>query len=381
MNMGNGIYDIILNLYNNQAAIAMGYANTIEPYIRIIASMGALIFIFSRLIVQIANNQEIDFLPYLRPFLILLLIPFSAAICTAIDGFGNNVRGVITAQNVNIATLVKENSDLIRTKIDAKWEAIGNNPELYASVFGSNKTEDESFIFGSALVDLKLSFYRFSEDFKFQILTVIQNILLVLMYIAECCVLLISIAFRIVLRIGFPITVALCIFPGFTNSLAMWFGKYINFAIMPAVAAMYSSIAFNLCKTYITSYDVNTAVSSMGIETQQPEFLGLAFIGILILSLIGYTQVPSMTAMLLSVGGVGQIVSAATRSVQSTSKAVSPPLVGATTGAVRGVVIGGATGASIGNNTATRSASAVVGGIIGGGLGAVTGAARGNKRR
>lgn len=201
------------------------------------------------------------------------------------------------------------------------------------------------------------------------------------MYIAECCVLLISIAFRIVLRIGFPITVALCIFPGFTNSLAMWFGKYINFAIMPAVAAMYSSIAFNLCKIYITSYDVNTAVSSMGIETQQPEFLGLAFIGILILSLIGYTQVPSMTAMLLSVGGVGQIVSAATRSVQSTSKAVSPPLVGATTGAVRGVVIGGASGASIGNNTATRSASAVVGGIIGGGLGAVTGAARGNKRR
>jgi hypothetical protein len=113
MNMGNGIYDIILNLYNNQESIAIGYANTIEPYIRIVASMGALIFIFSRLIVQIANNQEIDFLPYLRPFLILLLIPFSAAICTAIDGFGNNVRGAITAQNVNIATYVKENSDLI----------------------------------------------------------------------------------------------------------------------------------------------------------------------------------------------------------------------------------------------------------------------------
>jgi hypothetical protein len=381
MNMGNGIYDIILNLYNNQASIAIGYANTIEPYIRIVASMGALIFIFSRLIVQIANNQEIDFLPYLRPFLILLLIPFSAAICTAIDGFGNNVRGAITTQNVNIATYVKENSDLIREKIDAKWEAIGNNPELYASVFGSNKEDDESFIFGSALVDLKLSFYKFSEDFKFQILTVIQNILLVLMYIAECCVLLISIAFRIVLRIGFPITVALCIFPGFTNSLAMWFGKYINFAIMPAVAAMYSSIAFNLCKTYITSYDVNTAVSSMGIETQQPEFLGLAFIGILILSLIGYTQIPSMTAMLLSVGGVGQIVSVATRNIQSTPRTVSAPVTGAASGAIKGAGIGAVTGAGVGNSAGTRTAGAVVGGAVGGGIGAVAGAARGVKRR
>jgi hypothetical protein len=138
------------------------------------------------------------------------------------------------------------------------------------------------------------------------------------MQIAECCLLLISISFRIVLRIGFPITVALSIFPGFTSSLAYWFGKYINFALLPAVAAMYSSIAFNLCDTYIGSYDIETSMATMGVETQQPEFLGLAFIGLLFLSLIGYWQVPSMTAMLVNVGGVGTIVQGATRTIQNT---------------------------------------------------------------
>ena len=58
----------------------------------------------------------------------------------------------------------------------------------------------------------------------------------------------------------------------------------------------------------------------MGVETQQPEFLGLAFIGLLFLSLIGYIQVPSMTAMLINVGGVGSIVQGATRTIQNTGK-------------------------------------------------------------
>jgi hypothetical protein len=315
--MGEGIFKIIFDIYANQATIAQTYANLIEPKVRLIAGIGALIYIFGKLITQIANNQEIDFFPFLRPFAILLLIPLSPQICTAIDTFGEEVRSLVNNQNENIATRVQNQTEKIEKLVEKKWEEIGKNPEKYAAVFNSNLNEDKSGFLGEVMVDFKIGMYKFSEEFKFQILSVVQSILLCLMQIAECCLLLISISFRIVLRIGFPITVALSIFPGFTSSLAYWFGKYINFALLPAVAAMYSSIAFNLCDTYIGSYDIETSMATMGVETQQPEFLGLAFIGLLFLSLVGYWQVPSMTAMLVNVGGVGTIVQGATRTIQN----------------------------------------------------------------
>ncbi len=145
----------------------------------------------------------------------------------------------------------------------------------------------------------------------------VQDILLALMYIAESALLLVSIAFRIVLRMGFPIVLALAIFPGFTMALANWFGRYINFALLPAVAAMYSRLTFGLVESYIGYYDVPQALDGMGAELQQPEFLGVAFIALLIMALIGYVQVPSMTSMLVSVGGVGSMVQGATRAGQS----------------------------------------------------------------
>jgi hypothetical protein len=371
--MGNGIYDIIFQLYANQAGIASGYAKLIQPYVLAGAGTGALIYIFARLITQITSNGEIDFIPFLRPFAIMLLIPASPRICTALDNFGDQVRSIITVENTNVADLVKAQTVLIQKKVDEKWAKVGSDPEYYKAVMGTDRSEDEAKFFGDVRIDLRMTFKKFQDEFKHQLLSFVQSILLSIMHIAECALLLISIAFRVVLRIGFPITVALSIFPGFSQSLATWFGKYLNFALLPAVAAMYSSIAFNLSNAYINNYDVDTAVSSLGVEAQQPEFLGLAFIGLMVMLLIGYTQVPSMTAMLVSVGGVGQIVQAATRNLQAApARAVNAGKTANSAGAT-----GGRAAASVArgsaNAAATVAKAAVVGGaaVIGAGMAAV----------
>lgn len=371
--MGNGIYDIIFQLYANQAGIASGYAKLIQPYVLAGAGTGALIYIFGRLISQITSTGEIDFIPFLRPFAIMLLIPASPRICTALDNFGDQVRSIITVENTNVADLVKAQTVLIQKKVDEKWAKVGSDPEYYKAVMGTDRSEDEAKFFGDVRIDLRMTFKKFQDEFKHQLLSFVQSILLAIMHIAECALLLISIAFRIVLRIGFPITVALSIFPGFSQSLATWFGKYLNFALLPAVAAMYSSIAFNLSNAYINNYDVDTAVSSLGVEAQQPEFLGLAFIGLMVMLLIGYTQVPSMTAMLVSVGGVGQIVQAATRNLQAApARAVNAGKTANSTAAT-----GGRAAASVArgsaNAAATVAKAAVVGGaaVVGAGMAAV----------
>jgi len=307
---------IINTLYAKQAPMANAMAESIEPMVRVFAAIGAFIYIFGRVIVQIANSQDIDFFPLLRPFVLMLIIPFSPDICDGLDGFGDKLRGMVNSGNLEIAERVERMNQRVQDKIDKKWETIRTNPEKYQEAFGTTQEDDKLFD-TDFMISFNIGFAKAQESIKFQILAVVQEILLALMYIAESALLLVSIAFRIVLRMGFPIVLALAIFPGFTMALANWFGRYINFALLPAVAAMYSRLTFGLVESYIGYYDVPQALDGMGAELQQPEFLGVAFIALLVMALIGYVQVPSMTSMLVSVGGVGSMVQGATRGGQA----------------------------------------------------------------
>lgn len=317
--MGESIMTTLNTIYSTQASSASADATYIAGIIRIAAAIGALLYIFSHLISQIASNQEINFLPLLRPFIILMIIPFSGSITTAIDGVGNQILARFNSGSKNISAQVAAVNNEMKKRVDEKWDLIRSDPTAYKAVFGTDKSEDDAAYFGlgASITNLKIVLSKAQESIKFEMYALIQSILLALMYMAEAILYLFSIMYRLVLRIGFPIAVCLCIFPGFTSNLAHWFGKYINFALLPAVASMYTNICFKLLLTYLTNYNANEVLAQMGAETAQPEYMGLAFIAIMIMCLLGYTQIPSMTAMLISVGGVGAIAAAATRTAQN----------------------------------------------------------------
>ena len=305
-------------LYTDQLPFATSTAAELEKYVRVFAAAGAFIYIFGRVIMQIANNQDIEFFGLLRPFVLMMIIPIAPDICNGIDDLGRTIQSTANAGTLDIADRVAVMNERIQDKIDKKWETIRTDPEKYKDIFG--ETQEESKIMNmDFMVDFKIGFEKVSESIKFQILAVVQQILLALMYVAESILLLLSIAFRLVLRIGFPIALALAIFPGFTSNLANWFGRYINFALLPAVAAIYSRLVFSIVEDYIKRYDVPEALDGMGAELQQPEFLGVAFIALMVMALIGYLQVPSMTSMLISVGGVGSMTQAVSRGAQQSA--------------------------------------------------------------
>ena len=382
--MGESIITTLNTIYSTQASSASADAAYIAGIVRIASGIGALLYIFGHLVTQIASNQEINFMPFLRPFIILMIIPFSGAITTAIDGVGNQIQARFNSGSKNIAVHVTAINTAMKTKVDQKWEDIRNNPEAYKAVFGTDKTADEAayFGFGETITSLKISIAQAQESFKFQMFALIQEILLALMYIAEAALYLFSIMYRLVLRMGFPIAVCLCIFPGFTSNLAHWFGKYINFALLPAVASMYTNICFKLLLTYLQNYNTAEALADMGAETAQPEYMGLAFIAIMIMCLLGYTQIPSMTSMLISVGGVSAIAAAATRTAQnygnkgikagdnvagkisSGSATVSSYSKAGASGAMQGAI----QGASISGNTVSKVGNVMKGAVAGGAL-------------
>ncbi|MES2797376.1 MAG: hypothetical protein V4683_15500 [Bacteroidota bacterium] len=311
--LGENLIKVISDIYANQVPVVSSDATVIAGYVRVASGCGALIYIFWQLVTKISTNKEIDFLPFLRPFIVWMVIYYSADIANAIDGIGNQVRSQFTNSASNISTQIKEVNAKMKEKVDQKWQEIRNNPEAYRALFGTSYEDDTSGIFGETLTNLKITIAQAQESMKYQLWAFLQDLLLAIMFIAEAILLLLSIMFRLVLRMGFPIAVALTIFPGFTGNLVHWAGKYLNFALLPAVAAMYSKICFGLILTYLNNYSSPNALAEMGAEAAQPEYLGLAFIAILFMCLLGYLQVPSMCEMLISIGGVSAITAVATR--------------------------------------------------------------------
>lgn len=311
--MNFDIIDTLQKLYQAQILRADSYASLIETKVRAAAGLGALIYIFSRLLGQIARNEAIDFLPYLRPFLLVCMIASAPRFCTILDKFGTELTDVIDTANGSLHDRVKAQTVILQKKVEEKWEKMGSDPELYKQTFGSDLEKDRDEVLGDMTVDFKIWFGRVSEDFKFQLFSFTQDMLLAIMQVAEAVLFLLSMSYRLVLRMGAPIAFAIAIFPGFTNNIAEWFGKYINYVLLPAVAALYGGLAFAASDAYLNYYDAGTAVVAGGSEAQQPEFLGLAYIALLIMLLIGYLHVPSMTQMIVSVGGVGAMVQGATR--------------------------------------------------------------------
>lgn len=312
-NLGENLIKVISDIYTQQVPVASSDATIIAGYVRVASGCGALMYIFWQLASKISTNKEIDFMPFLRPFIVWMVIYYSGDIANAIDNIGNQVRARFTTSASNISTQIQAVNAKMKEKVDQKWQEIRNNPEAYKALFGTSYEDDTSGIFGETLTNLKITIAEVKEAIKYQLLAFLQDVLLAIMFVAEAILLLLSVMYRLVLRMGFPIAVALTIFPGFTGNLVHWTGKYLNFALLPAVAAMYSKVCFGLILTYLNNYSAPDALAEMGAEAAQPEYLGLAFIAIIVMCLLGYMQVPSMCEMLISIGGVSAITAVTTR--------------------------------------------------------------------
>lgn len=317
--IGDGVVALINQVYTQMNPQVEAMAQVAIQNINIFAGIGALLYIFGNLIKQIYYSEDINFLPYMRPFLVLLLLPLSGQITEGIDDFSARIRNSANGSSSAIGQRIERNAEKMQKAVDKKWEKIGNDDALYEQTFGNSRDVDDSGIFPIG-DDIKLMMGRGTDQMKLAMVILLQNVLITLMYVAEAILLLMSMCYKLVLRMGFPIAIVLTIFPSFTNNIATWFGRYLNFSLMPAVAAMYSTIAFSLLNLYLDSDPVDI---QSGSEMQNPEFLGFAYIGILILSLVGYLFVPSMTNMLINVGGAGSIMAGSTRAVTSAAATAS----------------------------------------------------------
>lgn len=332
----NGILKFVEDVYQ-KTLIDPAYLGTysqLNTTFRSVAGIGALVYIFSRLIGQIARGESIDFFPYMRPFMLVGFLALAPSLCDVIDDVGETLWNKNKGRNTQIYASIQR----LETKVDAalrrKWELKANNPTVSQTGNGGLGS-----YFAAALSNMSSLFAdKFDEygDFiKAWLLSVLQDFLMVLLQVAEACLYLMSICFRLVLRLAAPFAIVAAIFPGMSNALVEWIGKYINFTLMPFVASVVGTICYAISENYMTLYLASlTTYSKTGAESADPTLMGIAYIGVLIVCLLLFFQVPSLTNLFVSIGGVGQLMQGAGSRLTSAGMGVARK--GATAGKVAG---------------------------------------------
>src|SRR5690606_8448062 len=115
--MGEGVIALINQIYTQLVPTVQNMADTIVERINVFAAIGALLYIFGNLLKQIYYSEEINFLPYMRPFIVLMIIPLSPTITDAIDNFSDSIRIAASGSNSNISQRIEQNAQKMQEAV------------------------------------------------------------------------------------------------------------------------------------------------------------------------------------------------------------------------------------------------------------------------
>ncbi|HEV7347386.1 type IV secretion system protein [Telluribacter sp.] len=270
---------------------------------RAIAGIAGLVYIASKISGQIVRNEGINFIPLLRPFGLMILIGLVPQITTLIDTTFKKVAVAAQADSESVRLRVAQLQKKRDEAVKKKWKDIESNEDAYSMEFG----EPGDAMFEVVIKSFNIATGKMADDFKSALYDFTQSMLSLLGDIAYIILYLISAVYRIILRVVAPLAIAFAIFDGLSNNALEWFGKYINYALLPMVAGIYQNIAVTLNMGFLDEMMLSGDMSGT-LPAQDPFAFGLVYTGVLIILLVLYTQIPSLTNMIMVVGGTSGMI-------------------------------------------------------------------------
>ncbi|SKA33103.1 Bacteroides conjugative transposon TraJ protein [Chitinophaga eiseniae] len=314
------LYDEMLPMSSDMASIAKG-----------IAGLGALFYVSLKVWQALSRAEPIDVFPLLRPFAIGICIMFFP---TIVLGTVNAVLSpVVKGTHVMLEGQVLDLNALQQKKDQLEYEAMLHNPET------SYLVSDEEF-------DKKLSELGWSPSdmatmggmyiergmYKLEkgVKDAFRQLLEVLFKAAALVIDTIRTFFLIVLSILGPIAFAIAVWDGFQSTLTQWFNRYISVYLWLPVADLFSTMLAKI-QTLILEKDIE----NLSDPTFIPDATSTVYIIFMIIGIVGYFTIPTVTSWVIQAGGMGNY----NRNVGQMAQKV-----GNVAGAGAGAVIGNITG-------------------------------------
>ncbi|WP_297332695.1 conjugative transposon protein TraJ [Flavobacterium sp.] len=318
--MLRALYDEMLPLSAEMAAVAKG-----------LAGLGALFYVALKVWQALSRAEPIDMFPLLRPFALGLCIMFFP---TMVLGTMNAVLSpVVTGTHGILEGQVLDLNALQAQKDQLEHEAMMRNPET-AYLVSDEEFDRQLEELGWSPSDLATMSGMYLERGMYQLKQDIRNafreLLEILFQAAALVIDTIRTFFLIVLSILGPISFAISVWDGFQSTLHQWLTRYISVYLWLPVSDLFSAM---LAK--IQSLILERDIEQLSDPTFIPDTSNAVYIIFMIIGIIGYFTIPTVTGWIIQAGGAGNY----TRNVnQATQKAGN--IAGATTGAATGNISG-----------------------------------------
>lgn len=285
------LYEQMMPLCGDMAGVAKG-----------IAGLGALFYVAYRVWQSLARAEPIDVFPMLRPFAIGLCIMFFP---TIVLGTINGVLSPVvqgTAKMLESETMDMNKYSQQKDKLE--YEAMMRNPETAYLVSNEefDKQLDELGLSPSEMMTMTgMYIERGMYSMKKSIRDFFREVLELMFQAAALVIDTIRTFFLIVLAILGPIAFAISVWDGFQSTLTQWICRYIQVYLWLPVSDMFSSILAKIqvlmLQNDITELQNNPAYS---IEASNGVYIVFLIIGI-----IGYFTIPTVSGWIIQAGGMG----------------------------------------------------------------------------
>ena len=311
------LYDEMMPLSADMAAVAKG-----------VAGLGALFYVAIKVWQALSRAEPIDMYPLLRPFALGLCIMFFP---TIVLGTINAVLSpVVQGTHTILEDQVLDLNDLQAKKDLLEREAMLRNPEtayLVSDEEFDKKLEELGWSPSDLVTMSEMYIERGMYSMEQSVKNWFRNLLEVFFQAAALVIDTIRTFFLIVLSILGPIAFAISVWDGFQSTLTQWLTRYVSVYLWLPVADLFSSM---LAK--IQSLIIERDIEMLANPTYIPDTSNTVYIIFMIIGIVGYFTIPTVTGWIIQAGGAGNF----TRNVNQAAMKT-------------GNIAGAGTGSAVGN--------------------------------
>lgn len=303
----NNLHEVLRSLYDDMMPLASDMAAVAKG----LAGLGALFYVASKVWEALSRAEPIDVFPLLRPFALGLCIMFFP---TIVLGTVNAVLSpLVTGTHVILDDQVLDLNKLQQQKDQLEYEAMVRNPEtaFMASDAEFDKKLDE-LGWSPSDVGTMAGMYMDRQEYKIEkaMKEWFRNLLEILFQAAALVIDTIRTFFLIVLSILGPIAFAISVWEGFQSTLTQWFTRYVSVYLWLPVSDLFSSMLAR-----IQSLILERDIQMLSDPTFIPDTSNTVYIIFMIIGIVGYFTIPTVTGWIIQAGGAGNF----TRNINQTA--------------------------------------------------------------
>jgi conjugative transposon TraJ protein len=326
------LHQILRNLYTEMMPLCSNMSGVAKG----IAGLGALFYVASRVWQTLSRAEPIDVYPLLRPFAIGLCIMLFP---TIVLGTINSILSpVVIGSHQMLESQTFDMNAYRQQKDKLEYEAMARNPET-AYLVSDKEFDKQLDDLGWSPSDLATMTSMYVErgvyNLKKSIRDWFRELLEILFQAAALVIDTIRTFYLIVLAILGPISFAISVYDGFQSTMTQWIARYVSVYLWLPVSDMFSSILAKI-QVLMLQNDITQLQSNPNYSVDASNTVYIIF---MIIGIIGYFTVPSVSNWVIQAGGMGNLGRNVNTTV-SKGGAIAGGVAGAAAGNIAGKLIG-----------------------------------------